>query len=519
MGRTISRPGEDDILKGFSDSTGFYSAALNRHYSITKKGDKYYHGETRKNGQGETIYTVEEALAYSVGAGVNGWSYLISIGDRLYMSPLTYYSRKRRWDLSPGYSNGTFSSFSRPVSSDCLVCHSGRPNPVAGTVNVYGQPLFQQFSIGCERCHGPGSEHVARVGDGESDPDKLAIANPAKLTGLIRDNICDQCHLRGDARVNQPGRSLLDFRAGEPLDNSVAVFSVPLQYEGKAFPGISHSERLRSSRCWTGSQGALGCVSCHNPHQEPAPEEKIDHYRKSCLKCHGQDACAASLDLRKATQPADNCLECHMPRRPFEGVPHSSGTEHRISRFPEDDAPRPDQLHAQEGARLAHLTGTTTTSRTLALAYAEAAQTHVQYRAPGYQLLERAIAEYPGDLQLNETFGLIQLRVSQSRESIEKAARLLQKAVDLGSASGAVHHTLAAIRLREGRVQEAVKLLREGIKFEPHHSPSSILLAEVAARGGDTAQARKIAERALDFNPGDKELRDVVESYSVDDEN
>ncbi len=516
MGRTIGRPGGDDVLAGLAGTTEFYSPQVDRHYSVFRRGDRYFHRETQKDSDGRLLYSAEEALSHAVGSGLNGFSYLLRRGDRLYMSPLTYYTRKTRWDLSPGYARGTFSSFSRPVTVECLVCHSGRPNPVPGTVNAYRDPPFLSLHIGCERCHGPGSEHVERAGDGETDPSKLAIVNPARLTGTLRDNICDQCHLRGDARVLRPGKTHLDFRAGEPLDETVAVFSVPLEYQGEAFSGISQGERMRASRCWEESRGALGCISCHNPHAEPEPEQRADHYRRSCLGCHQQESCAAPPESRQSTDPPDDCISCHMPASPLEGVPHSIGTDHRISRFPPKSPASLDELKDRPGGELKHLTGSELTTRTKALAYAQVARFYTQYRQEGFRLLQQAIREYPDDLDLNETLGLIRLRVSQSGESLAAAALLLQKAVDLGSASGVVHHNLARIRLRQGQVQAAVELLRKGIEFEPHHSPASALLAEIYLRSGYPDQARKVAEGALAYNPGDAELRRMLEQVSGD---
>ena len=91
--------------------------------------------------------------------------------------------------MSPGYAQLVEMELNHPVDSTCLFCHASRvQRPVNGTVNKFAGDAFLQPGVGCERCHGPGSDHVKGLGP---------MVNPAKLTGDRRDSVCNQCHLEG----------------------------------------------------------------------------------------------------------------------------------------------------------------------------------------------------------------------------------------------------------------------------------------------------------------------------------
>ena len=77
--------------------------------------------------------------------------------------------------------------------------------PMKGTINRFAGVPFLQDGVGCERCHGPGSDHVNRAGP---------MVNSAKLTGEQQDSICMQCHLEGEARIVKAARSQRVLYAG-----------------------------------------------------------------------------------------------------------------------------------------------------------------------------------------------------------------------------------------------------------------------------------------------------------------
>jgi predicted CXXCH cytochrome family protein len=81
----------------------------------------------------------------------------------------------------------------------------------------------------------------------------------------------------------------------------------------------------------------MGCISCHDPHSTPAPENRVQFYRDQCLSCHSKPQSECVVDVAKRVQisPEDSCIQCHMPALPAADVQHTSQTDHRILRNPE----------------------------------------------------------------------------------------------------------------------------------------------------------------------------------------
>jgi hypothetical protein len=164
-------------------------------------------------------------------------------------------------------------------------------------------------------------------------PADYTIVNPGKLPAPLREAVCQQCHLAGEARVVRRGRGLYDFRPGMPLEDFLSVF-VRDRRPGEGSKAVDHVEQMYLSRCFRGSAGPgqLGCVSCHDPH-EPVPRERsADHYRARCLGCHTTRGCTAPREDRLRESPPDNCVGCHMPTYPASDIAHTAATDHRIVR-------------------------------------------------------------------------------------------------------------------------------------------------------------------------------------------
>ena len=217
-------------------------------FTIQRSGGREIHRETRHDRRGQVLAQVEAEVKYAVGSGNWGISYLVEHDGRLFESPISWYSQKARWDLSPGYERDNL-HFDRPIEATCLFCHANHVEPVAQSVNRYEEPLFRGYAIGCERCHGPGELHVRRqeLVD-ERDP---TIVNPRHLEPRLREAVCEQCHLLGDHRVDRPGRETFDYRPGLATSDFFAIFGRANE-GGKA---VGHVEQMRASRCYRESRG------------------------------------------------------------------------------------------------------------------------------------------------------------------------------------------------------------------------------------------------------------------------
>jgi predicted CXXCH cytochrome family protein len=302
--------------------------ALGVQFLVEHRNDRVFHKEIRRDSRGMVLIEQEAEVAYAIGSGAHAISYLIRRGDHLFQTPITWYTQKGCWDLSPGFETRQ-DRFERTVTAECLFCHSNAVEPVEGTINRYREPLFRGHAIGCERCHGPGELHVQRRE--KIDGADVTIVNPGRLEPNLREAVCEQCHLEGANRVLRLGRGPFDYRPGLPLELFWTTFVKASGEESQKL--VSHVEQMHASRCFQKSNGKMGCVTCHNPHKSPEPEVKTAYYRMACLKCHGEAACSLAADVRQAKN-GDDCRACHMRRSTSSDVGHLTITDHRILRKP-----------------------------------------------------------------------------------------------------------------------------------------------------------------------------------------
>jgi hypothetical protein len=230
---------------------------------------------------------------------------------------ISYYTARKRWDFTPMQKPGDrlFERAAGIVQAGerlvaCLQCHVTylRADP-------FGAPDIQRshLGIGCERCHGPGREHVEtveRAAKGERVPhfaiENLRTASPERIN-----QICGICH-----------RTEENAKPGEfKTENGLARF------QGAA---------LVRSRCYQISK-TLSCISCHDPHADSDP--RPDANNALCLKCHQTPVPKPpSPDSPNFAQsgkvcrvnPKSGCIECHMPHQTIATIPHAQYRNHWI---------------------------------------------------------------------------------------------------------------------------------------------------------------------------------------------
>jgi Tfp pilus assembly protein PilF len=515
MGRSVSVPSAED-LRDLAKPVRIINKKLNRTYSVYARDGKIIHEESESDTKGRPVFSETHEIAYTVGGGDVGKSYLVAKGDAFFVSPISYYARIGGWDLSPGYGEGIFRGFTRRVVDLCVDCHTGMPLLVPGSHDRFQQPPFRFLTVGCERCHGPGAIHVEQRsqdvfgGSFEGSID-LSIVNPRKLRPEIRDDVCAQCHLGGDARVLQPGKNYLDFRPGTPLGDVVAIFSVPQRIKGNHFVALDQFEQLKMSRCWAASDGRMGCISCHDPHIQLHGDPAADFFRNRCLSCHQTGSCRGPLAQRQATSPPDNCILCHMPKQPTENIGHSSLTDHRILRAQSEipavlqsnaSPPPTDLINATKTSAPAQ---TQTDLRSLALAYAQVAGHYSELGEKGLALLEQAAAALPADAEIQAAYGSV-LRVARPREE-QRASDALQRAIDAGSKSAEVRTRLARLRMRQGQVTAAMELYKQSIQIDPYFTPAYLDLAQIYSMLKDRKNALETLDDVLKIDPGNDAAR------------
>lgn len=301
-----------------------FDSVRNFHYKPFWNNDTLYLMEYRLDGR-DTVHKRTEKVSYIIGSGQHTNSHLCSFNGYLFQAPITFYTQRRQWDLAPGYEAGFNSRFERPIALECMTCHNALPQLAAGSVNKY---LTVQTGIDCERCHGPGSEHVrlkqAGIMVDTAAQIDFSIVNPKKLPRPLQMSLCERCHLQGLA-VLKKGKDFDSFRPGMNLSDVWDVFLPETPVGSGKFIMASHAERLRMSRCYRSSQ--LTCITCHNPHIS-VKETPLEVFNAKCQSCHQTKSCSEKIEVRRMKH--DDCCGCHMPKSGSIDIPHVFITDHFI---------------------------------------------------------------------------------------------------------------------------------------------------------------------------------------------
>ena len=400
------------------------------------------------NGQGHQV-------RYAVGSGHTGTSFLIDRGGWLFQSPLSFYAaRPDHWGVSPGYERDRVLDFSRPISEECIFCHAGSANFVKGSLNRFVNPPATG-PLPCERCHGDGDAH------GQA-PAASNIVNPARLSAAAqRDAICEQCHLAGEARIWNPGKSWRDFVPGTTSLEDVLTVYVRSSPAGH-LPVVSHAEQLAASRCLQASAGKLWCGSCHRVHGG-------EDHRAACLNCH--------RGLTAARHPAEqrDCVECHMPKRAASDGGHTAVTDHRINRKPVRPSPAAQPPTPPLSLQPWRRPSQALDARNLGLAYLAAAG---RWDSPalaqqGFALLAPRQSEFSQDPEVLGALGYVLMRKNRPAE----ATTLLAAAVALAPRDVRLRLNLALTLAASGRTEAARRALTELLELDPQVDAARAALA------------------------------------------
>jgi hypothetical protein len=311
---------------GEPPDTSFVHELSGRTYRVYRRDNRMHHEEVVRAADGTEIARVDIPVRYRLGSGDFGRAYLVEIDGFLQQSPIGWYTSKKKWGMSPGYDAPQHQGFERSVGTDCLRCHAGLAEAVAGTVH---RIIVREKAIGCESCHGPGSLHqeLHRSRTAKLDnADDLTIVNPQKLERPLQEAICATCHLDDAATIAVRGQQIVDFRPGRPLTDVRVDYRLATLNHQTTVAG--HTAQLHDSACYQKSPG-MTCLTCHKQHARERPKDPVAYYRKKCLTCHTIEACRLPPAARLKKDANDNCVACHMPRGAID-VPHVAFTNHRI---------------------------------------------------------------------------------------------------------------------------------------------------------------------------------------------
>jgi predicted CXXCH cytochrome family protein len=204
-------------------------------------------------------------------------------------------------------------NFKRPTGPLCDGCHS-----VNYDIETK-QPT--EWNVGCERCHGPGSAHIAK-------PVAATIINPARLSYVAANDTCISCHSQGRPLRDPIGDFHYDWPVGYHVGLRLADF---WQLEDHKLgetsfthfaDGTAHKNRMQGNdfvRSLMYTRGVT-CFSCHDPHGSENDAMLRSPVDGVCLTCHGpatqNGPHAPTLEAHTHHKPdssGSRCTACHMP--------------------------------------------------------------------------------------------------------------------------------------------------------------------------------------------------------------
>jgi hypothetical protein len=200
-----------------------------------------------------------------------------------------------------------------------------------GSESLYSVALPE--GIDCQRCHGPGANHIRIAGTNSESVDELrrAIVNPARLSGERQMEVCMQGHLETTSMrlphsIRRYGQEPFSYLPSEPLSNFMIFFDHAPGSKYKNDFEIAHSA-IDSASPSASSKAAtnLPVPLVTNPHDIPRGEQAALHYNGVCRECH-----KGALSSAHTTAP--DCVSCHMPKRRTQDVVHAVMTDHLIQR-------------------------------------------------------------------------------------------------------------------------------------------------------------------------------------------
>jgi predicted CXXCH cytochrome family protein len=247
--------------------------------------------------------------------------YFTRIGD-------DYFPLSAQWDVTnhvwrPYFvANGTDwwvafyppDNMQRPTGPTCDGCHSV-------DYNIRTKQVVE-WNVGCERCHGPGSEHAEH-------PSRGNILNPAREDYVRANDTCIQCHSQGRPLTSPIEGKYYDWPVGYRVGLNLRDFWQLEEHTlGTAsfthFPdGTAHKNRMQGNDFVQSVMYRRGvtCFSCHDVHGTDNYAQLRKPVDKLCLDCHGpmslngpRTATLEEHTHHKADSTGSQCVACHMPK-------------------------------------------------------------------------------------------------------------------------------------------------------------------------------------------------------------
>ena len=408
----------------------------------------------------------------------------------------------------------------------CADCHSTNLRKGYDAATDTYKTTWSEVTVGCESCHGPGSNHLAWAKAGAKadvaakgltvalderrgitwklNPESGNSTRSSARTTSREIEVCAQCHSRR-AQIAEgyvAGASFFNhYRPSSPVPP--LYFANGQQKEEVYNWGSFIQSRMHSM--------GVTCSDCHEPHSGTLRAKG----NAVCAQCHSAAKYDEAKHLRhKAGSEAAQCVSCHMPARTYMGI--DARHDHGFS------IPRP-RLTVELGASNAP-NACNGCHREKDAKWAAAALGKQPLRAPPDlpdDLLRLAAADRVGTLPAQERLRRLQpmldnrflaIRIAalpafvgippqalsaEQRASVERVT-VEYRAVQAYNADRTEANTnLGDLEARLGRVEAAERAYENAIRINDRFTPAYVNFAYLRSRQGREADAEKLLRRAI----------------------
>src|SRR5579872_1870809 len=308
------QPATESSVKG--DFSRAHITLRDSPYSLRAQNGVYYITESYLTGS-----PIEHRVDYTLG-NRRIQHYLTTLADgRIILLPPTWDVLRKDWfhnlDIAdpeevPGVQIQLW-------NKNCYSCHVSQEEKNFDIEKVEYKTIWLDFGTNCERCHGPGSAHVAdyQAAHPPKGPARDIVLQ-TRLDPARNTMVCAQCHSFRDIFVNgfRAGGNYYDYffpvlDYGLPADEDPAYWP-----DGRTRRFSNDAFGLWQSECFL--KGGVTCVGCHvNAHEteiEKNPQLRPDA-NALCTRCHtGIGDAVASHTHHDPRGAGSSCVECHMPR-------------------------------------------------------------------------------------------------------------------------------------------------------------------------------------------------------------
>ncbi len=288
-----------------------------------------------------TLYTDGTTYYADLGPGQNytvwktiggSWKqrYLTEIGNSKYILPIQWNTADAQW-TPDGFDLGKWfdvpdtpkvAALAESWDRRCAGCHTTGTDITFNSTSGEWVANYNEVSIACEACHGPGSDH---------------FGNPDFIWKSADAQVCGQCHSTGDSLGQlggmtlgypwnvadghfSPGDILTDFfDLSDPATNPTRFWpnnmSKTHEQQYIDWEGTPHSDSL--STIVNLPYGQDFCLECHSTDYwlaveagDTPPTKTEAKWSNTCVRCHTPHGTTAN-DAQLRLSRDDTCGQCH----------------------------------------------------------------------------------------------------------------------------------------------------------------------------------------------------------------